>query len=187
MESISPRSTGIKYGIILAAVAFLMTLITSMGPVPQPGEMSPVLMIMGLLGFAVPIAIGVLGLREFRNLNEGFMSFGQGFQTGMWTYVIGYGVASVLSFVYYSFFNSEYLDESYNSVMIQLENTPNMTEGMLDLFEGVYGFMFSPMGNLIMGIVSGFLMGAIYSLIISAIMKKDMPAGYNKINEIGGE
>jgi hypothetical protein len=125
------------------------------------------------LGVAVGVAILVLAMREYKSQNDGFMTLGKAMGLGLLTYIISALIGAVWNLIYGTVINPNYSDELLDKTMMAAESQPGMTDDALNMMEGMYSAMFSPVGLFITGIVSALISGAILSLIVGAIMKKD--------------
>ncbi len=168
MEYTSVRPAAIKWGgisgaisVVTSTISFLMTDNTAMT------------MVMGLLSFAIGIVVLVLAYREYKNANGGFMSLGKGTWLGILISLVGGLIGAVWNILYATIFDSELWDKLINQSMEAIESDPNMPDSMLSIYDSVYGFLFSPVGQIVSVVFGAFTGGAIIALIVSAIMKKE--------------
>lgn len=166
-EQVTTKSVAIKYGLILATVSFVYGLILqytgqSQGP-------------LGYLGFIISIVFLVLGMKEFRGHNDGYMTFGQGFGLGFLMSIISGFLSAVLNFLYFSFIDGSPLESQLAATREQMENQPGMTDEALEVAMSFTETMVSPGGIAVATIIAAAIGGAILSLIVAAIMKKNAP------------
>lgn len=168
MDNLSVRPTAGKYGLILglASIAYSMILWTTGMFTNQA---------LGWVSYLISIAVIVLALREYRSLNGGFMSFGQGVGLGVLVALIGGVISSIWSYVYLSFIDPGMVDTIRDMAMQQLYDNPQMTEEAIEMAEPWIERTTSPLFLLLMGIFGSVIGGLIIALIASAIMRKDRP------------
>lgn len=128
------------------------------------------------LGWIMYVIMGVVSFMAVKNFRDkelnGFISFGKGFSIGFQT--IFY--AGILTTIYtYIFF--KYIDPAMIDHMLQLAETRMIEKGMPDdqIEAGLkYSKMFMTPGMMaIWGLVGSTIVGAIVSLIIAAICRKE--------------
>ena len=168
------QKVGLKWGLIVAAVSVAFSII-QMSTIGVSVELSLANSLMGLMGFVITIGGAILTMRDYKSQNDGYMTLGEGFKTGMVMFAVSSIISSIYNFINFKFLNPELPEEMLNATMEALENTPNMQEEMLEMMEGFYSVLTSANFQLIGGILGGLLFGAIIAVIVAAIMKKDPP------------
>jgi drug/metabolite transporter (DMT)-like permease len=162
-NEITPRSVGMKYGLILGLASILVSALNFMFIGRTDGPAS-------YIGFVLMIVAMVLAMREYKSQGDSFMSFGQGFGIGFFTSLISGIISAVFTYIYLSYIDDTILETAKNEAIMQMEqqNVPAEAYEMMDFFTSP-GFV---SGAAVLGSV---IVGIIFSLIISAIMKKDRP------------
>jgi hypothetical protein len=159
-----------KYTLIMAATSIIITLITSiMG-------MSNLILIslLGLLLIVAMVLIPILGVREHRNNQLGnLISFGRAFLVAMLILAVGMLISTIFNYVYTNFINPSYVDTLKEGMTEMLEKY-NVPEAQLEESLKQIEEMKTPMGNL-KGLAKNLAGGAVISLIIAAIMKRNRP------------
>ena len=162
---------GIYYGGISVATSLLLWLAK-----PELLFNTPLGLI---LGFGLPIVMMYLSIKETRDHQEGFISFGEAIKASFLTYIIGSLIAILFTFILMNYLDTSLLE-------LQKEQAIAMTESMSSMF-GANEEMMEEMreqmddqlgtfsfGQAIMGWLGSLVFpGIIISLIISAIMKKN--------------
>lgn len=168
MQDISIRPTSMKYGFYYAGATIVYSLLTfSLGLLTSiPWSM---------LSYVISIGVIVLAVKEYKKLNEGYMSLKQGVGIGVITMVVGGVIAGIFSYIYMTFVNKDIVSQLLESVETQFSQTEGITPEMLDMIMGIYSKIFQPGPMLIMGIIGSVFSGLILGLIIGAIMKRDRP------------
>jgi hypothetical protein len=157
-----------KFSIILAAISFVYTICLYLtGLAGSTG--------MGLLSMVISIVVLVIGLRKYRGLNNGVMTFGTATLTSFMISVTASVINSLLNFLYLSLIDDSTLTAMYDQTMAAMQQSPGMNPQAMEMMSGFYKALFTPGGMFISGIISGIIGGIIIALILAAILKKDQP------------
>ncbi|MFK7922715.1 MAG: DUF4199 domain-containing protein [Bacteroidia bacterium] len=162
----------IKWGLIKGVITILVGLL-SLQFIGNPA-MS---LLPSLLLLAAPILILLFAFKEYKNINEGFMRLKEAIVLGLGIYLVEYLISTAWTLLYNNVINPGGQDEALDKAMDQMEASPGMSDGMLDMFSGIMETAQSPMAIIFGGLVSAFFFGAIWSLIMGAILKKDPNQG----------
>ncbi len=172
MEDQQPvGGTAVKYGLILALVSFGYSLILQYAGLMQNQAL-------GYLSFAINIAFIVLAMREYKGLNNGFMSFGKGFKLGFLLSVVAGVLSSAATAAYIAFVDDSAIKIAMDTMREQFESNPQMTEEAIEMAMNMSSWAMTPAGLFLFGTLGGVIGGLIISLILSAIMKKDPVESY---------
>jgi len=158
-----------KYSFIITACTFVYTLVLYVtGLAANTGS--------GLLSFVIFIVLLVIGMRKYRSLNSGYMTFGAAAIIGIMISIIASILSSILNALYLAFIDSSILSAMTEKAMQKLHDTPGISQQQIDVMMKIYeNFLFTPGGLLVMGIISGVIGGVIISLILAAILRKAPP------------
>ena len=158
-----------KYSFILAACGFAYNLVLYYtGLAANTGA--------GLLSLVITIVLLVLGMKQYRSVNYGYMTFGKATITGILISIIASVLRSVLNAVYLAFIDNSVLAVMSEKTLQKLQSTPGLTQQQIDMMMKLYqNILFTPVGMLVIGIISGVIGGVIISLILAAILKKEPP------------
>jgi len=129
----------------------------------------------GVLGIAVSIVLVVFALKSFRTLNNGYLTFGQGFGLGYVASVLSAAIGSAVQAIYLGSFGSDQLAAQADAVMGQMGNTPGMDPQALAMMGRIFQAIYTPGGVFIGGVVSAVIGWAIVAPIIAAAVKKPPP------------
>ena len=157
-----------KYGLILglALTAFQMVIFTAGLFTNQA---------LGYLSWVILIGLLIVAIKAYKDENEGFMTFGKGVGVGALTSIIGAVIVTLVVFIYIQFVDPGIIDQMVDmSIEKAAEMNPTLDDEALEQARGMTEKFILP------GIIGGSLlgtaiMGTIFSLIISAIMKNDPP------------
>ena len=159
--------TALKFGIIsgVAGIVFISILYVS----GQAANSS-----LAWLGSIITIAVMVLAMKEFRTLNGGFMTYGQGLGIGTLLSGISGFIGSVYSYIYQEFIDTTLRQQILDKVRDDLENR-GMDDAQIEQALEMTQKFSSPGITFAIGVIGSIFIGFIIALIISAIMKKDKP------------
>lgn len=167
LPEVSPGQIGLKWGMIYGIVSTIVNLI----PVITETAIS--------IGFAlifVNIVIAfvfyILADREFKRLNGGQLTFGQGFKINMIAAVIAGVVRPLINYVYIKFIDTDYLDRLTRAMEEQWERQ-GLNEQQIEQARSFASGTTNPEAQLIFGILFVILGGLLWGSIAAAIQKKE--------------
>lgn len=166
--TVSKWPTVWKWTLILGAFKAVYSVMLWMtGLMSAPG--------VGVLGIIGSIVLVVLGLRSFRTLNNGYLTFGQGFGIGYVASVLSAAIGSAAQAVYLAAFGADALAAQTAAMLEQFQANPAMDRQMLDTLTGLFGAIYTPAGVFIGGICGAAIGWLIVCPIIAAAVKKPPP------------
>lgn len=120
MNNVSPFPTALKYGVILAMISILITVILYVtGMLTNPS----VSIFSGLFFMIIFIIVTVLGIRSHKLVQDGQLTFSKGFLVGILTSLIASLIIMVFYYVLYAFIDTDLMEA-------QLQMTEEMMENM---------------------------------------------------------
>lgn len=167
----------VKYGLIAGAVSSIILVVMHYAAF----ELSQGFSVALIFGIILPIIFMVMGVKDERASQEGFISFGEALKTSFLIFFIAAIITSLVSFG----LMQTYSEETWQSMAdIQRENAKGMLEmfGMDDLQmeEALEEFTVEKIkeqtagiGAVIINLLGNAFFGLIISLIVSAIMKRN--------------
>ena len=159
-----------KYSLIITACTFVYSLILFYtGLAGRFG--------LNLVATVIFIVLLVAGMKKYRSLNGGYMTFGAGAVIGIMTGIIQSVLNSGLSALYLGLIDKTILPALKENALQKLQDTPGMTQQALDIATKIYEVLFTPAGIFVSGCISGIIAGIIIALILAAILKKSPPIG----------
>lgn len=168
MEKVSTARIALKWGLIYGLLSIVVnTIIYTFNLMEQQW-------INSVFSFVLSFGILYLAFKEFRDLNGGFMKFGQGLGLGMLLFVTGGVLISVYDFVYKKLIDPGVVDKLLEIAERQYEKAGMSPEMIEQALETAKPWMAGPLAPVIM-IFSIAFIGFICSLIMAAIMKKNQP------------
>ena len=161
-EEISRGTYGRKWGLIFGLVSAIIFTVSGAARLNLAFAST-------FISWAVVISVFVLGLKEFREDNEGFMSFGQGFGLAMMIALIGGVVRGIVSYVYL-LVDTEYLPWIQEQ---QAASNPFGTPPEGQEMPPWMDFFQTPEFIIIVGFLGAIFAGLIFGGIVSAILKNE--------------
>ena len=126
-----------------------------------------------VIGILASAAIIVLGIKKFKDENDGFLALGQAIKIGL-----GIALISGLIYVVYLFVFTSYMEPDFYKNMTEvqeqamLDKNPNMSDEQLEISKEMMKKFMSPGVTAAMTIGFSLFFGFIVSLIGGLIMKK---------------
>ncbi len=175
-QDVSPRPTAMRYGMLWGLFGILLGLIAYlMGWTEPSGSFSAGSMINTVLSIALSVTMLVLAIKHHRD-NElgGYINFGRGFRTGMLTTLFYAIIATLWAFIFFNFIATDMV-ENIQATMVEQWEAQGMTDEQIEQAQQFTGFMSSPLFFTVSAFVASLIWGAIISLIVSAVLKKEPP------------
>ncbi|MEZ4773373.1 MAG: DUF4199 domain-containing protein [Bacteroidia bacterium] len=166
MEFTPIRPTALKYGPIIgiAAAAYGIVLLAT----NQFDNTA-----LSLLSWVITIGGLVLTFREYKSLNQGFMTFNKGFSLGFVTSFLASTISLIINQIYTSVIAPDTTEKVLEFTRMKMEENPAMTEEAIDMAMGITEKMMVPYIAIPVGLVMAAAGAAIIALILAAIMKND--------------
>ncbi|WP_026236346.1 DUF4199 domain-containing protein [Pontibacter roseus] len=163
----SVSSVALKYGLLGALVSVVFSAILLIAGLDVSGWI-------GSLGYLILIVAMVLAMKEYKRINYGYMSYGQGL--GIGTLVsLAFGVlGGLFMFVYTSFIDPGYRDTMMEKQRVELEGR-GMSDEQIEQAIAMGESFSSPAMMIVWSIVGYLIIGFIISLIVAAVMKNARP------------
>lgn len=169
-KQVTSFSTGIRYGGILGAATILfMVLSHVMGYSDMSNTDVTGSIVVSLVQYVMVFAILYLGLKYYRDSNEGMMTFGEGLATAMFIALFSGIIYAIATYIYAANFINP--DDLLNTISESTgEDLEDMDEAEAEVMSSMMGAIASPsfmaMMAFIMRIFGGLIFGAIAALIL---------------------
>ena len=167
IQKTSPMPVIIKWGAIYVLASILLTYITQFLNIDPD---SPIKWLSTLLF----IAFLLLTQKEYRDINGGYLTFGEGFKAGFLFAILSGIVLSVFTYLYFAVLSPGMLQKLTASTEAKLA-AKGMSQEQIDQAMSITSKFLSPVGMMISAVIGAAIMGAIIALIGAAIFKKDRP------------
>ena len=166
------KSFMVNNGVILGVVSVLFLLVTyATGNHLNPHWSKSII--------DVVIFIGVIfyGIKQFKEANGGFLSWGQGVKIGVGIAVLGGLIVVIYNYIFMSFIEPDFMNQMME-VQNQMLLDQGMTEEQIEAANEMSQAFQSPGIMSAAGIISYAIGGFIVSAITAAIMKKSEEENY---------
>lgn len=167
MEKPSTARIALKWGLIISIANIVYSTIINMSGLWKNS-------MLGMIGFLILIGGIVLALREFKTNNNGFMDFGEGFGLGTLMSTIVGMLGSAFSLIYTKFIDTTMM-EQIKDFQVEKMEAQGLTDEQIEQALEMGAKFSSPGMVFIIGVIMYLVLGAIFSLVISAIMRKSKP------------
>ena len=160
--------TALNFGLLLGAISVVFGFILYSLDIHYQQDSST-----SIIGYAIMIAIILIGIIQFKNSNEGYVSLSEALKTGVGTALVSSIIVCFYTFFMIKYLDPEFLDKSieYQKQKMLQENPEISMESVNRLFEMQKEFS-GPF------IISGFIIifnlffGFIISLVVGLIVRK---------------
>jgi len=170
MNNVSPFPTGLKYGVILALISILITVILYVtGMLTNPMASS----ILGMLSLVAYIAVIALAIKSHRDQNQnGYITLGQAVGVGIITALVSAFIGGIFNYILYGFIDPGLMEE-----LISMQEDSMAESGMPEeQIEAAlqYAQMFTnPAMQVVSALCMGSCCGGVVSLIAGLILKNE--------------
>jgi hypothetical protein len=165
-NEISTTRVALKWGAIVAVASIILSVIIN---VLDLYEYKP----LGYLAYLFLLGGIVLGCREYLSITSA-MSFGQGMGIGVMTSAISGAVSGAFTYVYVKFIDPSIIKKTLNLMEKEWEKA-GISEDQIDMLLEQSTPWITPNVMFVVTIFMFLLFGVVFSLIVSAIMKKEKP------------
>jgi hypothetical protein len=168
-SGISVWPTAIRYGGILAGIGVVLGLVMYLSGMLDPETANQAVSGgLGCLSSILTIVFFVLAIKKHRDVDlGGSISFGRAFGVGMATALIYGAISAVWGIIFNNLIAPDIMERTREMMMTQAQ------PGQEEMMEMIANIMTNPIIGPLATLAGSLLMGAIFSLIIAAIMKKD--------------
>jgi hypothetical protein len=166
-EKTSTARVALKYGVLGSVVIMVYSTILNVSGLAQNKVLSS-------LSFVLMLVAIVLAMKDFKEKNSGFMTYGEGLGLGSLTSAVMGLLTSAFTMFYIQFIDNTLLAQGLDQVREDMEKR-GMDDSQIDQAMELSQKFMSPGVVFVMGVFGYVVMGFIVSLIIAAIMRKEKP------------
>ena len=162
----------VRYGLLLGGVLSAIPLIYYAIGIEKDETVQT---ISGFLNVAITAVLIFMGIRETRTMQNGYLTFGKGFSTGMMIAFVGGIISTVFSYLYFTVINPgmiTYIKMKQEEEMLKR----GMSDADIEKYAGTMEFWTSPVSMAAFALLGMLLIGLVISLISAGILKKEDPA-----------
>ncbi len=164
----STNKTALHFGIILGIVSVLISVIIYALGMAYDQDWKT-----GMIGFIAMAIIIFLGIKKYKELNEGYITLGQAIKTGVGIALIGGIISVIYSYLFMNFIEPDFVVNTMAGAEEKmLERNPNLTDEQIEQALSISKKMMSPVIMSAIGIVWSLFLGLIISLVSGLILKK---------------
>ncbi|MDB5233844.1 MAG: hypothetical protein JWR44_837 [Hymenobacter sp.] len=165
--TVTTTSVGIRYGLLTG----LVSIIISFGLFATHMEQSP----LRYVSFLVMVGGMVMAMRQFKENNHGFMSFGQGVGIGVVLSAVVGALSAIFTYLYMNVIDPDVVGRMMEKARADMEARGGMSDEQIDQGMAMAGkFMNGPI--MMVGVVLGTIFfGLLMSLVVSAFIKHSKP------------
>ncbi|CAH0995263.1 hypothetical protein EMA8858_01383 [Emticicia aquatica] len=167
MEKPSTAKIALKWGIISA----LLIIIYTVGLYISGYFKTPSL---SWIPFILLLITIIMSMREFKSLNNAFMSFSEGLGVGTLLSAVTGLIASIFNYIYTNFIDTTIMQQMREMQMDQME-AQGLTSEQIDQAMEIASRFATPGLTFLFTIIGYVLFGFVFSLIVSAIVKNSKP------------
>ena len=170
MENTQKPSSKIAlhYGIILGIASILVSVIFFALNMHYDQDWKQ-----GTLGGLITIAIIFIGIKKYKEFNEGYLSVGDAIKTGLGIALIGGIISVIYSLIFMNFIEPDFIANMMEKVeQMTIEKYPNFTDEQIEQALAMQKKFMSPMIMTAMSLIVSLFFGLIISLISGLILKK---------------
>ena len=166
-ENVSTARVALKYGVLGSVVIMVYTTILNVSGLSQNKLLSTIT-------FVFLIVAIVMAMKDFREQNKGFMSYGEGLGLGtLLSAVLGF-LCAMFSTFYTKFIDPSLMANAMNQARENLE-AQGMDDAQIDQAMELSQNLMSPGILFGMSVLIYIFTGFVLSLIISAILRREKP------------
>lgn len=168
MEQITTTKVSLKWGLIagIASIVF-MTILYVTGAWKITWLTS--------ITYLILVGAFVLSMKEYKESNKGYMTYGQGLGIGMFISAITGILSAGYGNIYMQFIDTTFRSQMLDFQVEKLEEQGLPDESIEKAIETFEKFS-SPGLTFLFGVIGVLFVGFLLSLVVSAVMKKNKPA-----------
>ena len=154
--TVTPRSVGVKFGLISALISVLFFLILAVSGLNAFDNT------WNWIGLVISVVLVFLAHKNFKDNGNGFMSYGQGVGIAFWMALVSLVINFIVTYVYVAFIDTGAMDLFYEK-QIEEMSSKGMPDDQIDMAISWTKTLFWPM-YAFFGLFFGVLVGVIVSI-----------------------
>ena len=169
-SSVAPSKNAIalRYGIIFGIISIVYSLILNITDLAFTNRA------LSWVSFIILIVAIVLAMREFKQQNNNYMSYGQGLGIGTLVTTVSSFLGGVFTYIYVKFIDTGFIDKMREMQVAELEKK-GMNDDQIEQAVAMSEKMMTPGMIVVFAILGGLFFGFLLSLLISALLKRTRP------------
>ena len=170
--NITSTKAGLKYGVYGGIVLLLFSLTIYVSGISDPTDSDPPTLVQWL-PLLIMAVVMVLGIRFFKESNEGFLSVGEGIITAIVAGLIMSLISIVWLITYFYIIDPGGIETLRENMMAKLAENDNANEEQMEAVQGIFNMIASVPFLAIISLIGSVITGLIVGLITSLIMKNN--------------
>ena len=171
-SEVPPWPTAIRYGLIGGLIFIVYGLIGNLTGLGRPTAGLVAVAVFGLLVFVLYIGLLYFAIRKHRDEDlGGYITIGRSVMVGVVVAILAGIISSVFNYLYMTLIEPD-MAATIVEEMREMFESLGMDEDMIEEQLADVASRMNPAKQLIQGLIGSGVMGAIFSLIIGAILKK---------------
>ncbi len=167
-DHITPLKTGIRYGGFLGLAMIVLTLVAHYTGWQDFKDLdSTSSIIVEVVTHILGLGITIMGILYYRSNNEGLLTFGEGISVSLFIGLFAGVIGAIFMYIFAS-----YIAPDIGEAVLSTIDIDEMSEDEAEAVEQVMGFATSPVFLAFSQLIGSILLGLIYGLIGSLILKK---------------
>jgi len=165
-NQVSSKSTMLNYGLLLGVATIFINLVAYALGIHLDQDWR-----IGTLGFLAMIVIIVLGIRNFKSVNNNLITWGQSVKIGVGIAIVSALLGIIYNLIFMNFIEPEFMNQMMEKQVVAWEEL-NMTEEQIEASKSMMETFSSPGITSAIGIIAAAFFGFVISAIAGAIMKR---------------
>ncbi|MGA0559049.1 DUF4199 domain-containing protein [Larkinella sp. VNQ87] len=166
-EKPSTARLALKWGVISGVISMIFTTVVNL-----TGQFTH--SAVPWISLVIAVVIIVLAMREYRTLNGGFMSYGEGVSLGALLSIISALVSITYSLIYTTFIDPTIRQQIMDKAREDLENR-GMADDQIEQAMSFTEKLQSPGMQFVFGIIFAGIFGLLISLVVAAFLRRKKP------------
>ncbi len=162
-KKVTPRSVGVKYGLIAGLISIVMFLVTVIAGINPFGSVS------NWLGVCFTIVLMVLAHKNFKDSGDGFMSYGQGIGISFWMTIVSTLLGIGVMALYLNAVDSGPMDMFYDEQRAKMEEAGQSEQAIEIAMEWTSKLFW------VFAVIGGIFWGMLIALILTIFTQKKAP------------
>ncbi len=167
-SGVTPRSTGIRFGLIAAVISIAYFLILNVAGLDRTAA------VWNWIGYLITAAIIFFAHKYYKENGDGFLSYGQGIGVCAWIGIVSGVIASIFTYLYIKFVDTGFM-ETVKEKQLEAMQERGLTDEQIDQAMKFSSMFTTPEAIFIMGLIISVIATIIIGLIVTIFTQKKNP------------
>jgi hypothetical protein len=165
---VTPRSTGVRFGLIGAVLSIVYFLILSVaGLAGSKGVWS-------WIGYLITAAVIFFAHKYYKENADGFMSYSQGIGIAAWIGLVSAVISSIFMYIYIKFVDTTFV-ETIKQTQLDAMQQKGMSDQQIDQTMKIASMFMTPEAIFLFALIGGIAATIIIGLIVTIFTQKKNP------------